>query len=331
LFENVREEDIPYFNMNGKICKPADLILVQMPAPPVSIRPTVAVSASVRNEDELTSTLAWITSLNKQIRDGISRGLPPKQLLQVWNELQWATALYYNADCPQVPLLYLKNKPKKTLNQRIKGKQGRFRQNLSGKRVDFTGRTVISPDPNCAIDEVIVPELMAKVLTFPELVFNKNIDKMRELILRGPKQHPGANFVEQHQSDGSASNKISLLFGNRKRIADELKIGDVVERHLSNGDTVLFNRQPSLHRVSIMSHKARIMPNKTLRFNECVCAPYNADFDGDEMNIHVPQTLEAKAEARTLMDTKKNLCVPKAGEPLIAATQDFLTTSYLIT
>jgi DNA-directed RNA polymerase III subunit RPC1 len=121
------------------------------------------------------------------------------------------------------------------------------------------------------------------------------------------------------------------MFGNRKRIADELKIGDIVERHLSNGDTVLFNRQPSLHRVSIMSHKARIMPNKTLRFNECVCAPYNADFDGDEMNIHVPQTLEAKAEARTLMDTKKNLCVPKAGEPLIAATQDFLTTSYLIT
>jgi len=117
----------------------------------------------------------------------------------------------------------------------------------------------------------------------------------------------------------------------RKKLADELKIGDIVERHLQNGDTVLFNRQPSLHRVSIMAHRARIMPHKTLRFNECVCAPYNADFDGDEMNIHVPQTLEAKAEARTLMAVSKNLCVPKAGEPLIAATQDFLTTSYLIT
>ena len=73
------------------------------------------------------------------------------------------------------------------------------------------------------------------------------------------------------------------------------------------------------------------MPHKTLRFNECVCTPYNADFDGDEMNIHVPQTEEARAEARILMNVKSNICVPKAGEPLIAATQDFLTTSFLIT
>ena len=118
---------------------------------------------------------------------------------------------------------------------------------------------------------------------------------------------------------------------NRVKIADELKIGDTVERHLSDGDAVLFNRQPSLHRVSIMAHKARIMPHKTLRFNECVCSPYNADFDGDEMNIHVPQTEESRAEARTLMNVKNNICVPKAGEPLIAATQDFLTVSFLLT
>lgn len=125
--------------------------------------------------------------------------------------------------------------------------------------------------------------------------------------------------------------KISLHYANRNKTADELKIGDIVERHLFDGDAVLFNRQPSLHRVSIMAHKARIMPNKTLRFNECVCTPYNADFDGDEMNIHVPQTEEARAEARILMNVKSNICVPKAGEPLIAATQDFLTSSYLIT
>ena len=191
---------------------------------------------------------------------------------------------------------------------------------MSGKRVDFTGRTVISPDPNCAIDEVMVPVLMAKVLTFPERVNRYNIEKLRKLILTGPEVHPGANFVEVAQENG-AVNKISLHHArNRVKIADELKIGDTVERHLANGDSVLFNRQPSLHRVSIMSHKARIMPHKTLRFNECVCAPYNADFDGDEMNIHVPQTEEARAEARTLMNVKNNICVPKAGEPLIAAT-----------
>ena len=202
------------------------------------------------------------------------------------------------------------------MSQRVKGKHGRFRQNLSGKRVDFTGRTVISPDPNCAIDEVIVPTLMAKVLTYPERVTQHNIEKLRKLILTGPENHPGANFVESKisvpsgylsaavsKSNKQTTVKISLMHArNRAKIADELKIGDVVERHLADGDTVLFNRQPSLHRVSIMAHKARIMPNKTLRFNECVCTPYNADFDGDEMNIHVPQTEEARAEARTLLN-----------------------------
>ena len=172
---------------------------------------------------------------------------------------------------------------------------------------------------------------MAQVLTYPDKVNRYNIEKLRKLILNGPELHPGANFVEVRQESGQSS-KISLFHArNRVKIADELKIGDTVERHLADGDAVLFNRQPSLHRVSIMSHKARIMPNKTLRFNECVCAPYNADFDGDEMNIHVPQTEEARAEARTLMNVKNNICVPKAGEPLIAATQDFLTASFLLT
>ena len=106
---------------------------------------------------------------------------------------------------------------------------------------------------------------------------------MKKLVKNGPEVHPGANYVERE--DGS---KTFLLYVNRKKVADELKIGDIVERHLENGDVVLFNRQPSLHRVSIMAHKARVMPSRTFRFNECVCTPYNADFDGDEMNIHFP-------------------------------------------
>jgi DNA-directed RNA polymerase III subunit RPC1 len=156
---------------------------------------------------------------------------------------------------------------------------------------------------------------VAKNLTYPERVNQYNIEKMRKLVKNGPETHPGANYVENQ--DGS---KIYLLYVNRKKVADELKIGDIVERHLENGDAVLFNRQPSLHRVSIMAHKARVMPNRTFRFNECVCTPYNADFDGDEMNIHFPQSEEAKAEARILMDVKQNLLVPKSGDPLIAAT-----------
>jgi DNA-directed RNA polymerase III subunit RPC1 len=128
------------------------------------------------------------------------------------------------------------------------------------------------------------------------------------------------------------SNLSSFLkFGDRRAIAAKLKVGDTIERHMIDGDVVLFNRQPSLHKMSIMGHQARIMPWRTFRFNECVCTPYNADFDGDEMNLHLPQTEEARAEALVLMGVTNNLVTPKNGEPLIAATQDFLTSSYLIT
>mmetsp|Transcript_29477 Transcript_29477/g.44739 ORF Transcript_29477/g.44739 Transcript_29477/m.44739 type:complete len:148 (-) Transcript_29477:2742-3185(-) len=147
---------------------------------------------------------------------------------------------------------------------------------------------------------------MAKTLTFPERVNQFNLEKLKKLILNGADVHPGANEVTMNpeaeegdlDEEGRPIEKIikpiSIMNLNfRKKLANELKIGDIVERHLENGDTVLFNRQPSLHRVSIMAHKARVMPFRTLRFNECVCKPYNADFDGDEMNIHLPQTLEA--------------------------------------
>lgn len=277
-----------------------------------------------------------MAKLNEEIKRLVAKGMGTDKLLQAWLMLQWTVALYFNADQKGMPRAVqneLPNgrKPIRALSQRLKGKSGRFRHNLCGKRVDFTGRTVISPDPNCAIDEVIVPTLMAKVLTYPDMVNRYNIEKLRQLVKNGSDVHPGANTVYIKNESGQQHSYSLRYVLNRTKIADELKYGDIVERHLANGDAVLFNRQPSLHRVSIMCHRARIMPNRTLRFNECVCAPYNADFDGDEMNIHVPQTEEARAEVRTLMDVKSNICVPKAGEPLIAATQDFVATSFLLT
>ena len=178
------------------------------------------------------------------------------------------------------------------LCQRLKGKQGRFRGNLSGKRVDFSSRTVISPDPNLRIEQVGVPVHVAKILTYPEKVHHANIALMRKLVTNGSDVHPGANFVET--TFNGAKTKKFLKYGNRKKIAADLRPGDVIERHMMDGDVVLFNRQPSLHRVSIMCHRAKIQQGRTFRFNECVCTPYNADFDGDEMNLHLPQTEEAR-------------------------------------
>ena len=130
---------------------------------------------------------------------------------------------------------------------------------------------------------------------------------------------------------GDGSFVKSLAFGDRERAATNLRIGDIVERHMEDGDVVLFNRQPSLHKLSIMSHRVKVMEWRTFRFNTCVCAPYNADFDGDEMNMHLPQTEEARTEASLLMGVHHNLITPRNGEPLVAASQDFLSAAYLLT
>lgn len=305
--------------------RPEWYIWQYLPVPPACIRPSVMQDDNTSNEDDLTAKLTEIVFTNAIIRAGLEKGITVMNLMEQWEFLQLAAAMYINSELPGVPNAN-QGKPSRGLSQRLKGKQGRFRGNLSGKRVDFSGRTVISPDPNMRIDQVAVPERVAKILTFPERVNKHNIHKLRQNIINGPDVHPGANYV-QSQHGGF---KKYLRFGNRERIASDLKIGDIVERHLSDNDVVLFNRQPSLHRLSIMAHFAKVMPWRTFRFNECVCSPYNADFDGDEMNMHLPQTQEAKAEAIELMGVKNNLVTPRNGEPLIAATQDFITASYLL-
>ncbi|KAK7429679.1 DNA-directed RNA polymerase III subunit C1 (rpo31) [Neonectria magnoliae] len=293
-----------------------------LPAPPVCIRPSVAQD-NASNEDDITTKLADIVWVSGMIRSALQKGSPVQTIMEQWEYLQTQIAMYVNSDVPglQQPGF---GKATRGFCQRLKGKQGRFRGNLSGKRVDFSGRTVISPDPNLGIDQVAVPILVAKNLTYPERVQRHNIEKLRQCVKNGPDVWPGAQQVIKKDDGGY---KISLRFGNREYVARDLIPGDVVERHLEDNDVVLFNRQPSLHKLSIMSHLVKVRPWRTFRLNECVCGPYNADFDGDEMNLHVPQTEEARAEAINLMGIKHNLATPKNGEPIIAAAQDFITAA----
>jgi len=325
LFRAIPDEDCELLDLAGR---PEDLLLTVIPVPPVCLRPSVEMDAGAgSNEDDLTVKLMQIVEVNNILRQGLERGLPISNVAENWDFLQVQCAVYINSDLPGVTSMYqVPGKPTRGFVQRLKGKQGRFRGNLSGKRVDFSGRTVISPNPILGVEEVGVPRLMAMTLTYPERVSDSNIAKLRQRVIAGATAHPGANFVVFPSGD-----KVFLKFGDRKRIAKELKTGDIVERHLEDGDIVLFNRQPSLHRLSIMSHRVRVLEGRTLRFNECVCAPYNADFDGDEMNLHVPQTEEARAEARELLGVASNLSTPKSGEILVAATQDFLTCAFLLT
>ncbi|KAK7603430.1 hypothetical protein V9T40_003429 [Parthenolecanium corni] len=329
LFEAIPLEDVPLLLMKGRVSLPKDLILTRIPVPPICIRPSVISEVKAgTNEDDLTMRLSEIIMTNDYIASNREAGAKAPMIAEAWDVLQLHCGLYINSELSGIPLNLQAKKPSRGLVQRLKGKGGRFRGNLSGKRVNYTSRTVISPDPNLRIEEVGVPIYVAKILTYPERVHPSNKEWLKKLIVNGPDVHPGANYVEKQ---GDEDNKISLRYARRNFIARDLKEGDVVARHLCDGDIVLFNRQPSLHKLSIMCHRVKVLDFRTFRFNECVCAPYNADFDGDEMNLHLPQTEEARAEALILMGNTSNLVTPRNGELIIAATQDFITGAYLMT
>eukprot|EP00760_Papus_ankaliazontas_P034618 PhM_4_TR7299/c0_g1_i1/m.685/K03018/RPC1, POLR3A; DNA-directed RNA polymerase III subunit RPC1 len=307
----------------------SDMVITHLHIPPMCIRPTLQFGTDSTKEDDLTMRLRDVMYMCEEMRKCKLMGGQTARFMELWDQLQLNVTNYIDGSLPGFSKT-VKSKANSfhsshSIVQRLKGKFGRFRMNLSGKRVDFSGRSVISPDPNLDITELAVPLRVAKLLTYPQRVFSQNIDMLRAMVRNGTSKYPGANYVRK--IDGS---KSSLRF-DTDQVANELEEGDVVERHLINGDAVLFNRQPSLHRISMMCHRARVLPHRTFRFNECVCAPYNADFDGDEMNLHVPQTDEARAEAIELMSTAKNIITARNGEPIIAAMQDFLTGGYLLT
>lgn len=324
LFKQITSSDVELLGMNPAEGRPEDLLWQYVPAPPVCIRPSVPNETS-STEDDLTQKVADITNINNLLKEGLKNGLPIQTIMEQWEYMQTLIAIYINSDNPGLQTVG-NAQHIRGLCQRLKGKQGRFRGNLSGKRVDFSGRTVISPDPNLAINEVAIPVHVAKRMTYPETVSRYNVSKLKQRILNGVDRWPGANYVIKKEY----GIKQYLKYGKLSGHAENLRIGDVVERHLEDGDIVLFNRQPSLHKLSILSHYVKVRPNRTFSLNECVCNPYNADFDGDEMNLHVPQTEEARAEAVELMGVKHNLSTPKNGEPIISAIQDFITAAYLL-
>ena len=202
-------------------------------------------------------------------------------------------------------------RPVKSIRARLKGKEGRLRGNLMGKRVDFSARTVITGDPNLSLDEVGVPRSIARTLTYPETVTPYNIHKLQQLVRNGPNEHPGAKYVIRDTGE-----RIDLRY--HKRGGDiNLQYGWTVERHIVSGDVIIFNRQPSLHKMSMMGHRVKIMPYSTFRLNLSVTSPYNADFDGDEMNLHVPQSEETRAEITEICMVPKQIISPQSNKPVM--------------
>lgn len=218
------------------------------------------------------------------------------------------------------------------IRQLLEKKEGLFRMKMMGKRVNYAARSVISPDPNLNTNEVGVPLFVAKKLTFPEFVNEYNAKHLRQLIVNGPFQHPGANFVVEN------GNKISLeALNEQQRIALAKTLlnnakNKVVYRHLQSGDVLLFNRQPTLHKASLMSHIARVLPREqTIRMHYANCKSYNADFDGDEMNLHFLQSHLARAEGYYISLNDRQFINTTNGNPLRELIQDSIISAVFLT
>jgi len=326
--ERIPTEDLELIGFNPKSARPEWMILQVLPVPPVYVRPSITLESGIRSEDDLTHKLVDVIRINQRLKENIEAGAPTLIIQDLSELLQYHVTTYFNNEASGIPpARHRSGRALKTLSQRLKGKEGRFRSNLSGKRVDFSARTVISPDPNLDISEVGVPLDVAMRLSMPETVTAWNVEEMRKLVVNGPEKYPGALYIVR--PDGK---RVRLEFvTDRAKIAEALESGFIVERHLKAGDIAIFNRQPSLHRMSIMAHYVKVLPHKTFRLHLTVCPPYNADFDGDEMNLHIPQSEEAQTEALVLMQVQDQILSPRFGGPIIGAKTDFITAAYLFT
>jgi DNA-directed RNA polymerase subunit A' len=325
---HVPDEDLLLLGYDPKTARPEWFVLQVLPVPPVTVRPSIILETGIRSEDDLTHKLVDIIRVNQRLKESKEAGTPPLIVQDLVDLLQYHVTTYFDNEVSGIPQAHHRSgRPLKTLTQRLKGKEGRFRGSLSGKRVDFSSRTVISPDPNLAISDVGVPIDVAKKLTIPETVSDWNLDRLKNMVINGPNNYPGANYIIR--PDGV---KIRLDYvTDRNTLSESLSGGYIVERHLKDEDIVIFNRQPSLHRMSIMAHYVRVLPYRTFRLHPAVCPPYNADFDGDEMNLHVPQSEEARAEAALLMRVQDQLISPRYGGPIIGAIRDFITGAFILT
>ncbi len=326
--EKMNQDDCTLMGINPETAQAKWMILTVLPIPPVCVRPSITLDSGIRSEDDLTHKLVDVIRINQRLRENLDSGAPQLIVEDLWELLQYHITTYFNNEVAGIPpARHRSGRALRTLTQRLKGKEGRFRSNLSGKRVDFSARTVISPNPHISINQVGVPVKVAMILTVPIYVTEFNIEELKQAVINGPNKHPGANYIVR--DDG---NRIDLRYAKKRELnAASIKPGYIIERHLKDDDIVLFNRQPSLHRMSIMAHRVKVMQGQTFRLALTVCPPYNADFDGDEMNLHVPQSEEARTEAEYLLKVQEHIISPRYGNPIIGGIQDFISMVYMFT
>ena len=325
--EKIPDSDCDIFGLKVPYVRPEWMVLTVLAIPPVTMRPSITLESGERSEDDLTHKMGDIVRINQRLFENINAGAPEIIVEDLWDLLQYHVTTFFDNNIAQLPpARHRSGQPLKTLTERIKSKEGRIRHNLAGKRTNFSARTVISPDPMLELFEVGVPFIIATKLTVPERANEWNMQYLKKFVENGPEKYPGANYIIR--PDGK---KKKITEETKEASLEELQPGYIIERHLMDGDVAIFNRQPSLHRMSMMCHRVKVLPGKTLRLNPAVCTPYNADFDGDEMNLHIPQTEEARAEAEILMEVQTQLVSLRYGLSIIGCTQDAISGNFLLT
>ncbi|KAI8838898.1 hypothetical protein BC829DRAFT_426127 [Chytridium lagenaria] len=279
IFETIPDEDCELMGLSAEWARPEWMILTVLPVPPMPVRPSITSPGAPTSEDDLTFALQNIVKANINLKNHETEGSPA----------HFHVATLMDNEKAGIPKSTHRRSGRPA---RLKGKEGRLRGNLMGKRVDFSARTVITGDPNLMVDQVGVPRSIARNLTFPETVTPFNIAKLNQYVANGPTEHPGAKYVIKDNGE-----RIDLRYSQRSGEI-HLQYGYKVERHLMDDDFIIFN----------------LMPYSTFRLNLSVTTPYNADFDGDEMNLHVPQSYETRAE----------IVSPQKNGPCMGIVQDTL-------
>ena len=327
ILKRISAEDALILGFSKDWCLPHWLIYTILPVAPPSVRPSVKLYNNQRSEDDITHKYNDIIKTNNILKEKIQKDTSEDQINSYVNLIQYHICTLIDNDTKCMAIAHHRSgRPLKTFIQRLKGKEGRIRNNLMGKRVDFSARSVISPDANLNIEELGVPIKIAMNLTYPEIVNKYNINTMYTYIRNGSNKYPGAKSYKS-----SKEGITRALLDNLDTSKIVLEYGDIINRHLVDGDVVLFNRQPSLHKMSMMAHKVRVMPGKTFRLNVDVCGPYNADFDGDEMNMHVPQSIQTAMELKYLAAVPRQIISPSSNAPIIKPSQDNLLGYFKIT
>ena len=326
IFARISDQDVAFMGFSPIWSRPDWMICQVLAVPPPAVRPSVKHDSQQRSEDDLSHILVNILKTNKTLQEKLQNNAPPNVINDWQMVLQYYIGCMVDNKIPGAnPVAQRSGRPLKSIKDRLNGKGGRMRGNLMAKRVDFSARSVITADPNISIGQLGIPLKIAKNITKPEVVNDRNRAFLTKLVQNGPEVYPGAKILERKSGEN-----ITLRYIDRTTI--ELNNGDIIHRHMMDGDAILFNRQPTLHRMSMMCHIAKIMKKgDTFRMNVADTKPYNADFDGDEMNLHMPQDVESESELKNLAAVKYQIISPANNASIIGIYQDSMLGSFQFT